>query len=130
MSPSQIKLAILAGLVLLLLGIGWSCAKRDSSGSAARATVKAQDRAAKQVERSVEISVDTQRRVERESEQTGQRTQRAVESIDAVIKANPATDGPADPAILRESREAYQRAVCAHRRVQRAVDCADPAAAP
>ncbi|HZF98260.1 MAG TPA: hypothetical protein VEY92_08470 [Pseudoxanthomonas sp.] len=130
MTPAQIKLALLTGLVLLLLGIGWSCAKRDSSGNAARATVKAQARAAKQVERSVAISVDTQRRVERESEQTGQRTQRAVESIDVVIQANPVADGPADPAVLRESREAYQRAICAHSRVQRAVDCADSASAP
>lgn len=130
MTRSQIKAAVILGVLLLMLGLGWSCAKRDSSGANARQTIKAQARAAKQVERSVEISKDTQRKVERQGEATRQRTERAMERVDAVIEANPVRSGPADAASLRESREAYQRALCAHSRVLGESACAEAATAP
>lgn len=134
LTPQQILALIKTGLLLLLIlafvGFGAQCARKSAKTAGLKQEVKAQERAAKQVERSVHISTETAERVGAEGEQTRRRTQRAVETVDAIIEAAPVVSGPADPAILRESREAYQRAIAAHCRVQRAGACPDAPTAP
>ena len=134
LTPKQIlalvKTAALLLLLVALVGFGAQCARKSAKTAVLKQEVKAQERAAKQVERSVKISTETAERVGAEGEQTRQRTQRAVETVDAIIEAAPVPDLGADDDILRESRDAYQRAIAAHCRVQRAGACPDATAAP
>lgn len=134
LTPGQIKAlvkaCILFALVVGLVLFGYRCARKQNTVAVLKSEVKAQTQAAKQTAESVKISTDTQKRVETESEDTRQRTQRAVEAVDARIEAEPATPGPADPDLLRIAREAHSRALSAHCRVQRTSDCTDTATAP
>lgn len=134
LTPGQIKLlvkgCILFAVVIGLVLIGYNCSRKSSTTAVLKSEVKAQAQATKKTAESVKISTDTQKRVETESEGTRQRTQRAVEAVDARIEAEPASPGPADPELMRIAREAHSRALCAHSRVQRAGDCANPSAAP
>lgn len=116
-----------AALVLGLIGLGYKCASDRASFAGVKAEVKQYRKAAEATERSVAISAETQTRVQVEQADTGRRTAKAVENINAVIQTRPAVAGPADADVLRESREAYRRAVAAHCRVQRTSDCADAA---
>lgn len=117
---------VVIALCAVLLVYGRGCAKQEQ----VRQTAKDQARAIERTEQSVAISADTQKRVDSEGVETRKRTAVAVEKIDAVIQASPVAAGPADADVLRESREAHQRAIAAHCRVQRESHCADPAAAP
>jgi len=134
LTPKQIlalvKAAALLLLILALVGFGAQCARKSAKTAGLKQEVKAQERAAKQVERSVKISTETAERVVREGEQTRQRTQRAVENVDAIIEAAPVPDFGADDDILRESREAYQRSIAAHCGVFREGTCPEAATAP
>ena len=134
LTPKQIaaliKTFVLLLLILVLIGFGAQCARKSGKTAVLKQEVKAQERAAKQVERSVRISTETAERVGAEGEQTRQRTQRAVETVDAIIEAAPMPDSRADPHVMLEVQQAYQRAIAAHCRVQRAGTCTDATAAP
>lgn len=134
LTPGQIKLLVKGcawfALIVILVLAGYRCARKQNTTAVLKAEVKAQTAAAKQTADSVKISTDTQKRVETESEDTRQRTRRAVEAVDARIQAEPASPGPADPDLLRIAREAHQRALCAHSRVQRTSGCPDAASTP
>ncbi|KAF1706275.1 hypothetical protein [Pseudoxanthomonas sacheonensis] len=129
-APQLVAAVVVFLLAVVLVFSGARCSRRAADFRDVKAVVKAQNRAAEQTTRSVQISKDTQERVEKESADTRQRTARAVEKIDARIQAEPAAPGPADPDVLHIAREAHQRALSAHCRVQRAGDCPDAAATP
>lgn len=105
-----------------------SASKAKQEADQAREAVDVLGAAAEQTKESVQISRDTAARVDTEQADTASRTAKAVERIDAVIETSPRPVGPADTDVLRESREAYRRAIAAHCRVQRTSDCADAAA--
>jgi hypothetical protein len=113
--------AICGGLVLF----GRGCAKQET----VRAEVKAYEKATERTEQSVQISADTQKRVDTEGAETRKRTADAVEKVDAVIQASPVAPSTADADLLRLAREAHQRAIAAHCRVQRTSDCGNTSAA-
>lgn len=120
---------VIAGVFIALCGglvlFGRGCAKQET----VRAEVKAYEKAAERTEKSVAISVETQERVDTEGADTRKRTARAVENVDVAIQASPVDSGPADPDILRIAREAHQRAITAHCRMQRESHCADASTA-
>jgi hypothetical protein len=118
---AAVLIAICGGLVLF----GRGCAKQET----VRAEVKAYEKAAERTEKSVQISADTQKRVDTEGADTRKRTAQAVEKVDAVIQASPVAPSAADADLLRLAREAHQRAIAAHCRVQRESDCANPSSA-
>lgn len=125
-------LAVAAGLAALYFrgNAALSDASADKAKqerNQAREEVDALGAAAEQTKESVQISRDTAARVDTEQADTASRTAKAVERIDAVIETSPRPAGPADADVLRESREAYRRAIAAHCRVQRTSDCADTA---
>lgn len=134
LTPGQIKLLVKGcawfALIVILVLVGYRCARKQNTVAVLKSEVKAQTVAAKKTAESVKISTDTQRRVETESEETRQRTQRAVEAVDARIQAEPVGAGPADPDLLRIAREAHQRALGAHCGVFGTRDCTNTSAAP
>ncbi len=133
---AAIAVAVLAVIALLaaLYFRGNAAVSDASAGKAkqeadqAREAVDVLGAAAEQTKESVQISRETAARVDTEQADTASRTAKAVERIDAVIQTSPQPVGPADADVLRESREAYRRAIAAHCRVQRTSDCADATA--
>lgn len=108
-----IKQWLAIGALVALLGalaFAYHKGKNKADFSAVVGTVTTQQQAG-------EISRATTEQVAQEQWALEQQASRDEESINAAIRANPGTHGPADPAVLRVAQDAHARAICAAGRV-------------
>lgn len=108
--------------LFLLAGAG---ALYWSGGKESRKAVKVAKTEIKAVAKSNKISRATQAKVEQEGADTRRQADADEGKLDADIRANPVADDPVDDDGMRVAQEAYERAVHAACRVQRASGCPD-----
>ena len=117
-------------LWLSLAIVGIAGALYWKGGEWSRTLLKEAQEQLQATEQSNQISVNTQQRVDNDGYSTRKASEQRVERVEKRIATDPAGADQLDADILRESREAHNRAIRAACRMRRAVACDGAQPAP